>query len=435
MRMTELSSCPSVIGYSRTVPPDTNIRQFMNNMFMTKLIVCFDVITKSSDCHLYVLFVIGYAYEEQWLGSINMEVIFLQIICLAVLFITMAVCSIIPVLLVWKKNNLYISEHMSTLISFGNCIAGGVFLGMCFLGLFPYVHEKFTEVLGNAKITTSFPLSEFVIIIGFFLIFSVEHLIMTTHRKIEKESLSSEVSVGMSRAVITGDLRKMEDDGDDDDDADETCVGLLELDSQEPDLCEENKVSVLKPSLAARNFYHGTSETQGLQPVRMTHHTHCDMSFAVSRGTGLRHLILLLAVSIHSLFEGVTLGLQTNPVKVFHLFLAVLFHEMLVALAVGANIAKLNLGLVASLKYILIVTGSIPVGILLGLLIRTAPGLLGACVSAILQGIAAGIFIHVTFMEIIPEELSGEKCRLLKVALFFIGFMVMAAVNFVLGEH
>lgn len=375
----------------------------------------------------------GYAYEEQRLGSINMEVIFLQIICLAVLFITMTVCSIIPVLLVWKKNSLYISEHMSTLISFGNCIAGGVFLGMCFLGLFPYVHEKFTEVLGNAKITTSFPLSEFVIIIGFFLIFSVEHLIMTTRRRIEKESLSSEVSVGMSRAVITGDLRKMEDDGDDD--GDETCVGLLELDGQERDLCEENKISVLKPSLAARNFYRGTSETQGLQPVRMTHHTHCDMSFAVSRSTGLRHLILLLAVSIHSLFEGVTLGLQTTQNKVFHLFLAVLFHEMLVALAVGANIAKMNLGLVASLKYILIMTGSIPVGILLGLLIRTAPGLLGACVSATLQGIAAGIFIHVTFMEIIPEELSGEKCRLLKVALFFIGFMVMAMVNFVLGEH
>ena len=394
--------------------------------------------TKSSDCHLYILLVIGYTYEKQRFGSNNMEVIFLQIICLAVLFIAMAVCSIIPLLLVWKKNNPYISEHMNTLISFGNCIAGGVFLGMCFLGLFPYVHEKFTEVLGNAKITTSFPLSEFVIIIGFFLIFSVEHLIITTRRKIEKESLSSEVSVGMSHAVITGDLRKMEDDGDDDDDdddGDETCVGLLELDGQEPDLCEDNKISVLKPSLAVRNFYHGTSETQGLQPVRMTHHAHCDMSFAVSRGTGLRHLILLLAVSIHSLFEGVTLGLQTNQIKVFHLFLAVLFHEMLVALAVGANIAKLNLGLVASLKYILIVTGSIPVGILLGLLIRTAPGLLGACVSATLQGIAAGIFIHVTFMEIIPEELSGEKSRLLKITFFFIGFMVMAVVNFVLGGH
>lgn len=355
-----------------------------------------------------------------------MEVIFLQVICLATLFIAMTVCSIIPVLLVWKKNDVHINERMSTWISFGNCIAGGVFLAMCFLGLFPYVHEKFTEVLSNAKITTTFPLSEFVIIIGFFFIFTVEHLIINTRYKMEKEALSSEVAVHIPHAGTGGDSRQMGDD--------ESYVRLLDLDVQDQDLCEDKEVSISKPSLSAHNFHHGPGETQGLQPVGMIHHSHCDMSFAVSKATGLRHFILLLAVSIHSLFEGVTLGLQTNQVRVFHLFLAVLFHEMLVALALGANIAKLNLGLLGSLKYILIVTGSIPVGILLGLLIRTAPGLLGACVSAVLQGIAAGIFIHVTFMEIIPEELSGEKCRLLKIMFFFIGFMIMAVVNFALDH-
>jgi zinc transporter 1/2/3 len=356
-----------------------------------------------------------------------MEVIFLQVICLAVLFIAMTVCSIIPVLLVWKKNNVHISERMSTWISFGNCIAGGVFLGMCFLGLFPYVHEKFAEVLSNAKITTAFPLSEFVIIIGFFLIFAVEHLIITTRNKIEKEARSSEDAVRVPHAGIDGDLRKMDED--------ESYVRLLELDAQDQDLCEENAVSLSKPSFSSHNFHCGPSKTQGLHSAGVTHHVHCDMSFAVSKATGLRYLILLLAISIHSLFEGVTLGLQTNQVKLFHLFLAVLFHEMLVALALGANIAKLNLGLMGSLKYILIVTGSIPVGILLGLLIGAAPGLLGASVSAVLQGIAAGIFIHVTFMEIIPEELSGKKCCFLKILFFFIGFMVMAVVNFALGDH
>lgn len=354
-----------------------------------------------------------------------MEVILLQVICLAALFTAMTVCSMIPILLVWKKNKAQISERMNTWISFGNCIAGGVFLGMCFLGLFPYVHEKFTEVLSNAKITTSFPLSEFVIIIGFFFIFAVEQLIITARSKIETEALSSEAAVRMSHTGI-GNSRQMVEN--------ESYVRLLELDGQDQDSCE-SEISVPEPSLPVHNFHCGPSGTQGVQSVGMTHYAHCDMSFALSKATGLRHLILLLAVSIHSLFEGVTLGLQTSQVKVFHLFLAVLFHEMLVALALGANIAKLNLSLLSSLKYIMIVTGSIPVGILLGLLIRTAPGLLGASVSAVIQGIAAGIFIHVTFMEIIPEELSGEKCRLLKIMFFFSGFMIMAVVNFALGDH
>lgn len=376
--------------------------------------------------HSLPFLVIGYSYRRQQFEGNKMEVIFLQVICLVVLFIAMTFCSIIPVLLVWKKNNVHINERMSTWISFGNCIAGGVFLGMCFLGLFPYVHEKFTEVLNNAKITTSFPLSEFVIIIGFFFIFTVEHLIINTHYKIEKQTVPSEDAVCISHAGISGDSRQMGDD--------ESYVRLLELDGQDQDLCEDNEISVSKPSLSPHNFHCGPSKTQIMQPIDMIRHSHCDISFAASKATGLRHLILLLALSIHSLFEGVTLGLQTNQVKVFHLFLAVLLHEMLVALALGANIAKLNLGLLGSLKYILIVTSSIPVGILLGLLIRTAPGLLGACVSAVLQGIAAGIFIHVTFMEIIPEELSGGKCCLLKIMFFFIGFMVMAVVNFALDH-
>lgn len=385
------------------------------------------VIIKTTFIYMRLLpfLVVGYSYERQQLEGNKMEVIFLQVICLAVLFIAMTVCSIIPILLVWKKNNVHLNERMNSWISFGNCIAGGIFLGMCFLGLFPYVHEKFTEVLSNAKITTSFPLSEFVIIIGFFFIFTVEHLVINTHYKTEKQAISSEDAIRISHAGISEDSRQV---------VDESYVRLLELDGQDQDLCEDNEISVSKPSLSALNFHCGPNETQGLQPAGMIRHSHCDMSFAVSRATGLRHLILLLAVSIHSLFEGVTLGLQTNQVKVFHLFLAVLFHEMLVALALGANIAKLNLGLLGSLKYILIVTSSIPLGILLGLLIRTAPGLLGACVSAVLQGIAAGIFIHVTFMEIIPEELSGGKCCLLKIMFFFIGFMVMAVVNFALDH-
>ncbi|XP_069694575.1 zinc transporter ZIP3-like [Periplaneta americana] len=353
-----------------------------------------------------------------------MEVLLLQIICLAVLFIAMTVCSIIPVLVVWKKNNVHISDQMTTCISFGNCIAGGVFLGMCFLGLFPYVKEKFAEVLTIAEITTSFPLSEFVIIIGFFFIFTLEHIIITTRNKIERDNLSSEDSVRMSHVEIGGDSSQADDD---------SFARLLEIDGQEQDMCEDNEITLSKPSHSAHNF-HSLHATRG-SPLGLTRHSHCDMTFAVNKSTGLRHLILLLAVSIHSLFEGVTLGLQTNEVKVFHLFLAVLFHEVLVALAFGANIAKMNMGLITSFKYILIVTGSIPVGIILGLLIRTARGLLGAAISAVLQGIAAGIFIHVTFMEIIPEELSSEKCRLLKILFFFIGFMVMAAVNIALGDH
>ncbi|PSN39669.1 Zinc transporter ZIP3 [Blattella germanica] len=329
----------------------------------------------------------------------------------------MTICSVIPVFIVRKKCDIHLNENVSTWISFGNCLAGGVFLGMCFLGLFPYVHEKFTEVLINARIETQFPLAEFVIIIGFFLIFFIEHFIIAIRINLEKDNIVNEDAGRLTHISYKKDLD------------DESYVSLLEADEIEQDV-KDLKVTVEKPLHSTNNFHH----TDGTSDARVQH-SHCDVTFAVNKSTGLRRIILLVALSIHSVFEGMMLGLQTDYIKVFHLCLAILLHEVLVALALGVNIAKLNLGLLKSLKYILMVTGSIPFGIVLGMLIRTAPGLAGVAVSAVLQGLAAGIFIHVTFMEIIPEELASGKNRLLKIIFFFIGFIVMAVVNFALGSH
>jgi Predicted divalent heavy-metal cations transporter len=224
----------------------------------------------------------------------------------------------------------------------------------------------------------------------------VENLVIYMRSKMEKDCIIGEDLVHMSR--ITN--KKQFDD--------ESYAMLLEDEGQEQEVAVAN---------------------------HKNKHTHCDVSFAVNKSTGLRRFILLVALSVHSLFEGIMLGLQTDEVKLLHLFLAVLIHELLVAFALGVNIAKLKIGLLNSLKYILIVTGSIPTGIIIGMVVTTAPGLAGVTVSAVLQGLTAGIFIHITFMEIIPEEMAGGKFCFLKITFLFIGFILMAILNFVLGTH
>ena len=53
---------------------------------------------------------------------------------------------------------------------------------------------------------------------------------------------------------------------------------------------------------------------------------------------------------------------------------------------------------------------TIPVGNILGILLGYTPGHVGRFISAIFQGFAAGTFIHVTFLELIPEELLSNDC-------------------------
>lgn len=333
-----------------------------------------------------------------------MEVIIFQFVCLVVLFVVMTVSGSIPIVIIWRRKNTQLSDIAGTLISVSNCVAGGVFMGMCFLGLFPFVKEKFRDVMEKMKMSTTFPLAEFVIGIGFFLILTSEQIVIS-----KKKLNSTAPAKNSNRTFVATEDDKRED---------ESHLGLLEAEANEKQTERES---------------HNDNNME-LQ-LSVSGHSHLDTILLTDNTSNQRSFMLLLAVSIHSLFEGITLGLQTDMVKLLHLFLAVLIHEVLVVLALGVNIAKRNLGVTKSFRYILLATGSIPVGMIVGLLIGAAPGLFGSVLSACLQGIAAGIFIHVTFMEIMPEEFVRNKYQLWKVLFFFIGFMVMAVVSFFLDNY
>lgn len=101
------------------------------------------------------------------------------------------------------------------------------------------------------------------------------------------------------------------------------------------------------------------------------------------------------------------LGLQTNLKTAIHLFIGIILHECLVALALGLNAVRLQqdtIQMTTHLKFATVFSLNIPLGNLLGILIGYTPGHIGRFVSAIFQGFAAGTFIHVTFFELIPEE-------------------------------
>ncbi|XP_046406515.1 zinc transporter ZIP3-like [Ischnura elegans] len=370
-----------------------------------------------------------------------MEATLLKILCMVILFIILSTCGLIPVVAVWKSKITNFSEITSTLISLCNCLAGGVFLGMCFLGLFPYVREKFDEILVELNVKTSFPVAEFVVILSFILFLFIEQTLLVFRGNKESCDISGgNISLKMSD-IEDSDFRENRKKC-----ADESRIRLLESESPDRECFDgKSKEETVNP-LTSSSPCLSTKKTSALGQQcgnfnssraisSLGGHNHCDLVYVFQKDSSMRNLIFLFAVSIHSLFEGMALGLQTDTVKILHLFLAVLIHESLVAFALGVNVAKYNLGLLTSLKYIVLVTGSIPVGIIIGILCGTATGLYGKIISGLFQGLAAGIFIHVTFMELLPEEFLSHKNRIYKVLFFFLGFLCMAIVNFSLSEH
>ena len=113
------------------------------------------------------------------------------------------------------------------------------------------------------------------------------------------------------------------------------------------------------------------------------------------------------------------LGLIKEPSRAIHIFIGIILHECIVAVALGLNSFRLETPAAgnrhgsasssSAMMFGLIFSSTIPVGMIIGILVGYTPGSFGRLISAIFQGLAAGTFLHVAFCELIPEELNSQE--------------------------
>jgi len=146
----------------------------------------------------------------------------------------------------------------------------------------------------------------------------------------------------------------------------------------------------------------------------------------------IRSVVLLLALSLHSLFEGVAIGLQNTIVQLIALSVGITVHGCLVAFALGMALTSQNSSYRSTVvRFGAIYSVMVPGGIGVGMAIGTVRGFVGRLVSGLLQALTAGTFIYVIFVEIFPNEMDRSHHRLLKVLIMFIGFVVISCLRFV----
>jgi len=146
----------------------------------------------------------------------------------------------------------------------------------------------------------------------------------------------------------------------------------------------------------------------------------------------IRSIVLLLALSLHSLFEGVSVGLQNTIMQLIGLSVGVTVHGCLVAFALGMALTSHH----HSSRFTVIRFGAVysimvPCGIGIGMAIGTVRGFVGQLISGLLQALTAGTFIYVIFVEIFPNEMDRSRNRLLKVLIMFVGFVIISCLRFV----
>ena len=146
-----------------------------------------------------------------------------------------------------------------------------------------------------------------------------------------------------------------------------------------------------------------------------------------------RSLILMLALSLHRIFEGMGVGLQQTTQSVFNLITAVICHEVVIGFSLGLDFMKNNFTLRRWLVTSVVCSSIMPVGIIVGIAMtetgHQSNGLQIA--NGILQALTCGTFIYVTFMEILHDELDILDTGLSRTTSLLMGFVLMALLSLV----
>eukprot|EP00392_Amoebophrya_sp_AT5.2_P011937 g12027.t1 len=136
-------------------------------------------------------------------------------------------------------------------------------------------------------------------------------------------------------------------------------------------------------------------------------HEHFDGGLLKKGGKGA--YIMMLALSVHSVFEGIVIGIAPDFQNAAMVSFCVLAHKWAAAFAIGTAFATANVPERKIYGYVSIFAVSTPVGIVLGILISSIQG--GAFLGCT-NAIAAGTLLYIAMSEIIPEEFVRDPKQL-----------------------
>jgi len=268
----------------------------------------------------------------------------------------------------------WISESESTqttfMVNFFSCLTsfgGGVILTSCLTHMLPDVNEVLAEALENKTFPNSgLPVGEILVLAGFFMIYMLEEVV---HLVLVK-------------------------------------TGHIKPDGDEP--TQKSKVASGHGHSHDAVDVHSEGKEEGIQ--------------AMARG-----FLVVLALSIHDLFEGVALGVARRESSVWFLLLAFASHKWVIAGTLGLKWARSALRPLVAVVYMSVFCFVSPIGVGVGMAL-TSPeqeGELTTTALIVLQGLATGSLLYVVFFEILEKERQKPVPGILQVLFMSMGYLFM----------
>merc|ERR1719461_2077527 len=158
-------------------------------------------------------------------------------------------------------------------------------------------------------------------------------------------------------------------------------------------------------------------------------HSHDSVILPTEAGfqAAARGFLVVLALSIHDLFEGIALGVARRQTSAWFLLLAFASHKWVISGCLGLKWARSALRPLIAVLYMTVFCAVSPIGIGIGMAL-TDPGEqdnINMAALIVVQGIATGCLLYVVFFEILEKERQKPVPGVLQVLGVSLGFIFM----------
>lgn len=160
--------------------------------------------------------------------------------------------------------------------------------------------------------------------------------------------------------------------------------------------------------------------------------------FGVSRLTWAKFfhgLLTIMAFSVHSIFDGIVIGLQQTKREIWTVFLAIFFHKMVVSFAIGLDLYEKSKHFLLTAVNMIFFSLMSPIGILIAILTSGQVSSEPSLVMIILSAICTGTIIYIVFFEILQRERVSSVSGLAQFFIVLIGFTLMTCVTLFVSEE
>lgn len=270
-----------------------------------------------------------------------------------------------------------IYKKRPNVLSYMNVFAAGVFLLLGLSSILKGAAEDLEEISEDMK---EFPLAYVLCAVGFYIIFLAEEIGHGYLQKLLAQSTTTSHSVLDSLSPVTG-YTQCHD-------------GVREEGGTE------------NPQIGAQD-----KQNPEIQSVS---------------GSLLAAFILMIALSMHELLEGLALG-ATDDFS-WSLFIAIIFQKFVEAFALGAAFIRAEVSQTLYWAVLGLFSLTLPIGIGMGMALNAS----GGVATGILLALSSGSFLYISTVEILPEEFGHRRVdcngltihRSFKIAFLLLGSVV-----------